>query len=66
MMTNQDVRDHLMKYKSEVGSYREAAKLLGVSHMFLFDIVKRRRGLGPKILKALGLKKVVRVTYERA
>lgn len=67
-VTRQEVQDHLMKYKSECGSLRQAAKLLGISAAYYCDILKRRRGLGPKILKALDLKKVVVVTvsYERA
>jgi hypothetical protein len=66
MMTGQEVRDHLMKYKYEAGGLRAGARLLGISAMYYCDILKRRRGLGPKILKALELKKVVKVTYERA
>lgn len=45
----------------EAGSQRNLAKKLGVSPMFICDIIKGRREPGEKILKALGLQKNVRI-----
>ena len=41
------------------GNQRNAAVALGISQQFLNDVLKRRRGPGDKLLKALGLEKRV-------
>jgi DNA-binding transcriptional regulator YdaS (Cro superfamily) len=41
------------------GSQRDFAQLLGVSPSYLSDVLKGRRDAGPKVLAALGLKRVV-------
>ena len=37
--------------------YAETARLLGISAPFMYCVFKRRRTVGKKILKALGLEK---------
>jgi transcriptional regulator with XRE-family HTH domain len=41
------------------GSQRDFAQSLGVSPSYLSDVLKGRRDAGPKVLAALGLKRVV-------
>ena len=45
---------------------KELAADLGVSEPFLSMVLKGHKAPGPKILKALGLRQVVTVRYERA
>lgn len=66
MRTKEDVRNHLMQLRSDFGGLRALARHLKISPMYLCDIMKGRRGLGPKVLKSLELKKTVKVFYERA
>ena len=46
---------------NEAGSQRLLAKKLGVSPMFICDILKGRREPGDKLLKALGMYKHVSI-----
>ena len=43
-----------------MGSQKAVAKHLGVSEMYLCDVLKYRREPGEKILKPLGYEKVIR------
>jgi len=43
------------------GNQKKTAKALGISEQFLTDVLKGRRGPGPKLLKSLGLER--RVQY---
>lgn len=65
-MTHQTVRRRLLMDAIEQavvkhGSLRRAATALGVSAAFLSDIRLGRREAGPKLCRALGLKRRVRV-----
>lgn len=44
----------------KASSQRQVAKDIGVSRAYLHDLLSGRRGLGDKVLKALG----IRVRYE--
>ena len=54
----------LALYVKQAGSQRLAAQALGVSDAYLCDLKKGRREPGPKILTALGLRRIVE--YDRA
>lgn len=54
----------LAAYVKKAGSQHLAAEQLGISDAYLCDIKKGRREPGPKLLNALGLRRVVE--YERA
>ena len=43
----------------KAGSQKEAARRLGISPQYLHDILGRGRPIGPKVLKALGYRRVV-------
>ena len=61
---NIDVFIWYLKSEIEIaGSQKAFAARLGISEQYLTDILKRRREPGEKILKPLGLRRVV--TYER-
>lgn len=62
-MTEDDIRAEVIAACEEHGGQKAYAKKIGVSLQYLHDFLKSRRSLGPSILKALRLKKVVR--YER-
>ena len=44
---------------------KDLAAELGVSEPFLSMVLNGKKAPGPKILKAIGLKRLVRVSYER-
>lgn len=54
-------RKLLKDMAEEAGSQRNLAKKLGVSPMFICDILQGRREPGGKILKAMGLQREVRI-----
>ena len=62
-MTEQQV---IARLRSRIGgkTQREYAKDIGVSDSFLSDVLKRSRPPSGKILRALGLERVV--TYARS
>lgn len=64
MMTEDDVRAEVRSACEAGGGQKTFAKKIGVSLPYLNDFLNSRRGLGPSILKALRLKKVIR--YEKA
>lgn len=49
----------LSEWAERLGSQRALAKELGVGEPYLSDVIHGRRDPGPKILKALGLERVV-------
>ena len=49
----------LKKLVTQCGSQRGAANFIGVSDAYLSDMLKGRRGIGPKVLEKLGLSKVI-------
>ena len=53
-----EVREHLKKCVNLMG-YRVLGRLLGVSHTYMQEVVKGTRPPGPKILKALQLRRAV-------
>ena len=62
-MTEDDVRTKLHRAIQAHDSQKAFAISVGVSAQYVADFLAGRRTPGPAILKALGLKKVVR--YER-
>lgn len=54
----------LTKFINQAGSQAKAARLLGISPPALCDILHGNRGFGMKVLKGLGIRKVVAVSYE--
>jgi transcriptional regulator with XRE-family HTH domain len=62
-MTKDELIEHLRKLAKEEGSQRNLAKRLGVSAPFIGDVLLGKREPAPKMLKALGLRRVV--TFER-
>lgn len=56
-----------LKKRQGTRSQRALAREIGISPMFLTDILKGRRGPGPKVLAYLGLEeiKVIQRTYVR-
>lgn len=62
-MTKDELIEHLRKLVKEEGSQRNLAKRLGVSAPFIGDVLLGKREPAPKMLKALGLRRVV--TFER-
>jgi transcriptional regulator with XRE-family HTH domain len=57
-MTLQMVIRRLQKYIDGHPSEAQAATALGISPQYLNDVKQGRREPGPKLLKALGLKRV--------
>ena len=51
----------LRKMADKAGSQRKLAKDIGISAMFLCDILKGRRDPGEKMLAAMGYKRRVRI-----
>lgn len=49
----------ILKKRIEIGGSNATARALGVSTTYLSDVMCGRRKPGPKILKALGLERVV-------
>jgi len=61
LMTLHSFRKMLRKMVEEAGSQRNLAKKMGVSPMFLCDILKGRRDPGEKFLSALGYSRTVQI-----
>ncbi len=59
-----DAHDELAKYARKFRTIQEAAKSLGVSGPFLGDCLKGRRDVSPRLLRQLGLKRVIAKTVE--
>lgn len=63
-MGEEDVREIIKSAVARAPSLRSLAAEWGVSASYLSDCCTRRRAPGPAILKHLGIKQVVSVTYE--
>lgn len=65
-ITHQQVCQKIEREIELVGSLRKTATQLGVSAQYLGNVLAGNRGIGPKLLKALGLRRSVTkiVTYE--
>lgn len=59
---NATSRAALRRVIQEEGTQKKAAARLGVSQQYISDLLKNRRQPGTKILRRLGLRKVV--SYE--
>jgi len=62
-MDEDGFKARLLREVERYGNQKKTAEALGISEQFLTDVLKGRRGPGPKLLEALGLKK--RVEYVR-
>lgn len=62
-MTEDEVRQEVRRICEARGTQKAYADEIGVTAAYLHDFLNEKRGPGPSILKALGLRKVVR--YER-
>lgn len=62
-MTAEEFRTYLKEQVKHFGSQRAFAKHCGVHEAFLSDIIRGRRDPGPKLLWALGFRRVI--TYVR-
>lgn len=58
-MTKDELIQHLQQMIAQAGSQRELAIRLGVSAAYLGDVLHGKREPGSKLLKALGLERVV-------
>lgn len=58
-MKSVTIPQKLSEWAKRLGSQRALAKELGVSEPYLSDVINGRRDPGPKILKALGLERIV-------
>ena len=63
--TEDQVRKQLADEVEEAGGIRAFAREHGFSAAYISDILLKRRGLSPAILKLLGLEKWVNVSYRR-
>lgn len=59
MIDDQQIREIIKRYYLEAGTWRKLAPRFGVTPQYLCDLVLGRRSPGPKILKALNLKRYV-------
>ena len=59
-MAEIDARARLKAYVGKYPTQRAAAKALGVSEVYVSDMLNGRRDVtSPKVLKALGLRRIV-------
>jgi hypothetical protein len=49
----------LLREIQKYGTQKATAEALGISEQFLTDVLKGRRGPGPRLLKAMGLERRV-------
>jgi hypothetical protein len=61
-MTKEEVLARLREISRDAGGQNHAARRLGVSVSYLHDVLAQRRTIGPSILQALGLQKII--TYQ--
>lgn len=64
-MTEPELISHIAARANQAGGVRALARDWGISPAMISDVINGRRGPGPKVLKAFGLKRVVRVSYEK-
>ena len=58
-ITEEELKEKILKIVSDCGSQKEAAKYMGVSLSYLNDYLSGRREAGGKILSALEVKRVL-------
>lgn len=58
-ITEEELKEKILKIVSDCGSQKEAAKKMGVSLSYLNDYLSGRREAGGKILSALEVKRVL-------
>ncbi len=61
IVNEKDIRDELRSLVAALGSRTATARRLRISRPYLTDVLNGNRAPGPKILRALGLKK----SYEK-
>jgi hypothetical protein len=64
-MTEQQVIDLVRAEVEKAGSYRALGAKWGVTPSYLCDLLQGRRAPGPKLLRPLGLERVVTVEYRK-
>lgn len=62
-MTNDDVRELLREEVNKAGNAMLYAKIAGCAPTYVGDVLRGKSEPGPRIMKALGLERVV--TYRR-
>lgn len=65
-MTRKAVQQHLQRLVSDSGDQKRAATMLGVSATYLSEVLRGTKVPGPKILKALGLRRIEMYEKEKA
>ena len=55
--TDINALETLRNFVQTHGTQKQAAALLGIKQQYLSDLLKERRGLSPRVLKALGLER---------
>jgi hypothetical protein len=58
------IRSALRRLIAQEGGQNRAADRLGISHGYMADLLKNRRRPGPRVLRGLGLRRVVVERYE--
>lgn len=56
-LTEAEVRTLLRKYVERAGSLQAAAEEIGTTKSLLSETLNKKRPLGPRVLKALGIRK---------
>lgn len=64
-MTDAEIRSRLSRRASEAGSQRKLAEVIGVSPVYLGDVIRGRRDPGPAILEWLGLERTSKISKKR-
>jgi len=57
-LTALDVREMVSRLVADHGTQAAAAEFLGVSPVYVSDVLRKRRAPGDKLLKKLGIKRV--------
>jgi len=65
-MTRDEVVMLLQKMVDRAGSQSAFAKEIGVTGAYIGDVLHGKRDPGPAILKVLGLRRQVQITYVKA
>jgi DNA-binding transcriptional regulator YdaS (Cro superfamily) len=63
-MTRRSIQQHLKQLVHDVGDQKTAATQIGVSPTYLSEVIRGTKPPGPKILKAIGFRRVE--AYEKA
>ena len=58
-MTRETFQKHLRRSLKQHANQKEAARAWGVSPQYLSDVLRGHREPGPRLLEALGLRRVV-------